>query len=99
MQNGRQTNMRNRQSIDRPGHFLAAHSSGHRTGPIPSRVALTMREETMSGTWHWSKLKSRPGIRSRPRTTTSTPNIISGRCPRSRRDGELLERRTKLIDS
>src|SRR6266404_4893751 len=66
---------------DRPGHFRAAHSSGHRTGPAPSRGALTMREETMSGTWHWPKLKSKPGIRSRPRTTTSTPNIISGRCP------------------
>jgi hypothetical protein len=75
---------------DRPGHFRAAHSSGHRTGPAPSRGALTMREETMSGTWHWPKLKSKPGIRSRPRTTISTPNIISGRCPRSRRDDELL---------
>jgi ABC transporter substrate binding protein len=85
MQNGRDTNMRKRANIDRQGHLLAAHSGGHRVRPGQSHGALTMLEETMSGTWRRRKLKSRPATGSRPRTTTSTPNIISGRCPWIRR--------------
>ena len=73
-------------NIDRQGHLLAAHSGGHRVRPAQSHGALTMLEETMSGTWRWRKLKSWPATGSRPRTTTSTPNIISGRCPRTESD-------------
>src|SRR5207245_8959107 len=42
---------------DGPGHFLATHSSGHRTDPAPSRVTITIPEESMSATWQWPKLK------------------------------------------
>ncbi len=30
---------------DRPGHFRAAHSSGHRTGPAPSRGSHNARRD------------------------------------------------------
>src|SRR5215472_12966227 len=45
----------------------------------------------MIGTWLWPKLNSRQVIGSRPRTTTSTPNIIS-ECPRieERHNGQLV---------
>src|SRR5262249_37835614 len=47
-----------------------------------------MREETMRSTWPWPRLKSRLATGLRPRTTTSTPNIISGQYPRTGRDRE-----------
>ncbi len=71
---------------DRQGHLLAAHSGGHRVRPAQSYGALTTREETMTGTWRWPKLNSRRAIGLRPRITTSTPNIISDRCPRTKSD-------------
>src|SRR5262245_49673270 len=58
-------------------HLLAAHSDRHRVCRPQSHRAPTTREEAMTGTWLWPKLNSRRAIGSRPRTTTSTPNIIS----------------------
>jgi hypothetical protein len=55
------------------------HHARHRTAP-------TTRKKTMNVIWHWPKPKSRRAIGSRPRTTTSTPNIILGRCPRTESD-------------
>src|SRR5215813_7454342 len=46
-----------------------------------SHRVLTTREEAMIGTWVWPKLNYRQVIGLRPRTTTSTPSIIS-ECPR-----------------
>ena len=61
--------------------MLAAHSGRHRLRRAESPRVLTTREEAMNGTWLWPKLNSRQVIGSRPRTTTSTPSIIS-ECPR-----------------
>src|SRR5215831_7356489 len=63
------------------GHLLAAHSGRHRPRRAESHRVLTTREEATIGTWLWPKLNSRQVIGSRPRTTTSTPSIIS-ECPR-----------------
>ena len=49
---------------------------------VPNRTALTAREETMNGIWRSPKQKPKPEIQSEQKTTTSTPNIISDRCPR-----------------
>src|SRR5436190_4694181 len=51
--------------------------------PAPNRTDLTTREETMNGIWRSPKLKPKPATQSRQKTTTSTPNIISDRCPRT----------------
>jgi len=68
---------------NRQGHLLAGHSGGHRVRSAQRHGVLTTREETMTGTWHWPKLNSRRAIGLRPRTTTSTPNTISDRYPRT----------------
>jgi microcin C transport system substrate-binding protein len=63
---------------------VAATSLEPPIGSGPYRIAeFKPGQETMSGTWRWPRLKSRPATGSRPRTTTSTPNIISGQCPRN----------------
>ena len=80
MQNGRKTNMNTRQP--RPQRHLSAASGGHRMRSVPNRTALTTREETMNGIWRSPKLKPKAEIQSGQKTTTSTPNIISDRCPR-----------------
>src|SRR5882757_9736302 len=51
--------------------------------PAPNRTALTTREETMNGIWRSPKLKPKAATQSRQKITTSTPNIISDRCPRT----------------
>ena len=82
MQNGRKTNMNRRQP--RPAApLLAIQSGGHRMCPAPNRRALTTRKETMSGIWRSPKLKPKAATPSGQKTTTSTPNIISDRCPRT----------------
>ena len=45
-----------------------------------------MRKETMRGIWHSPELKPKAAIQSPRKTTTSTPNIISGRCRRRERN-------------
>jgi hypothetical protein len=42
-----------------------------------------MRNETMSGIWRSPELKPKAATQSPQRITTSTPNIISGRCRRT----------------
>src|SRR6476619_8219698 len=51
--------------------------------PAPNRRALTTRKETMSGIWRSPKLKPKAATPSEQKTTTSTPYIISDRCPRT----------------
>ena len=46
---------------------------------------LKTRKETMSGIWRSPVLKPKSAIRSGQRTTTSTPNIILDRCPRTQK--------------
>ena len=50
---------------------------------VPIRSALKTRKETMSGISRSPVPKPRAATPSGQRTTTSTPNIISGRCPRT----------------
>jgi hypothetical protein len=69
--------IRGRINRDRQRHLLAVHSGGYLVRPAQSHGALTTREEAMTGTWRWPKPNSRRVIESRPRTTISTPNIIS----------------------
>src|ERR1700733_13181720 len=71
-------------------HLLHARSSGHRVPPAPSRRDHKPRKETMSGTWRLPALKPKTATRSGQRTTTSTPNIILGRCPRSEKERKSL---------
>jgi len=67
---------------DRRGHLLATHGGGYRMRHAQHRTVPTTRKKTMNVIWQWPKPKSRRAIGSRPRTTTSTPNIISDWCPR-----------------
>jgi len=77
MQNGRMTNMNARQA--RPAAPFAGRSARWSSnGARPQAKGLTTREAAMSGISHWPKAKPGPVIPSRQRTTTSTPNIISG---------------------
>jgi hypothetical protein len=48
-----------------------------------------MRKETMSGIWRSPELKPKTATQSPQKITTSTPNIISGRCrPREQNSRE-----------
>jgi len=47
---------------------------------VPTQMAFRTCKEAMSDIWRWPALKRKMAIRSRQRTTTSTPNIISDRC-------------------
>src|ERR1035437_11105364 len=85
MQNGQKTITGVRANPDRQHHLLPARSGGHRVPPAPSRRALKTRKETMSGISRSPVLKPKPATRSGQRTTTSTPNIISDRCPRTQK--------------
>jgi hypothetical protein len=83
--------------------LLHARSGGHRVPLAPSR-ALKPRKETMSGIWRSPALKLKSVIRSGQRTTTNTPNIILGRCPRTaegrRSSSQTLARRpSRLLKS
>jgi hypothetical protein len=62
-------------------HLMLAPGGLHRIVPI--RSALKTRKETMSGISRSPRRKPGPAIRLEPRTITSTPNIISGRCRRT----------------
>ena len=88
---------------DRQHRMLRAQNGGHRMPPVLTRQTHKARKEAMSGIWRSLVPKSKSAIRSRQRTTTSTPNIISDRCARTRtgikricRDGHL--RQHKLGD-
>jgi hypothetical protein len=90
MQNGRMTNMNTRRpkpAGSPPGRSQRWASSALRPEARGSHNA----RRNYNGTWHWPKLNSRRAIGLRPRTTTSTPNTISGRCPRTH------ERHTRLL--
>ena len=50
----------------------------------PDSTTHKTRKEAMSGIWRSPVPRSKSAIRSRRRTTTSTPNIISDRCARTR---------------
>ena len=68
---------------DRQRHLPHARSGGHRVPPAPSRRALKMHKETMSGIRRSPALKPKSATWSGQRTTTSTPNTILDRCPRT----------------
>src|SRR6516225_11112432 len=73
-------------------HLLPAQSRGHRTPPAQHQ-ALTTRKETISDIWSSPVLKPKPETQLEQKITTSTPNIISGRCPRTEgRHRTLLQR-------
>jgi hypothetical protein len=72
--------------------LLLAQSRGHRT-PSAQNQALITHKETISDIWNSPVLKPWPETQSGQKTTTSTPNIISGRCPRTEgRHRTLLQR-------
>ena len=69
---------------------MAVHSVGCQV-PGPHRRARPMRNETMSGIWRSPELKPKVATQSPRKTTTSTPNIISGRCrPREQNSRDLM---------
>jgi hypothetical protein len=79
-----------RANQDRQGHLLHAQSGRHRVPAAPSRRALKTRKETMNGIWRSPERKPKTATRSGQRTTTSTPNIISDRCPRIQKGRKKL---------
>ena len=72
---------------------MAAHNVGRQV-PDPHRRARPMRKETMSGIWRSPELKPKVATQSPRKTTTSTPNIISGRC-RPREQNSLWNARRR----
>ena len=81
MQNGRKTNMNRRQP--RPAAPLAGRSKQWSSNAArPEQNGSHNGRRTMNGIWRSLKLKRRAATQSRQKTTTSTPNIISDRCPR-----------------
>ncbi len=71
------------------------HSAGYRPHPDPSQTAFRGCKEPMSDIWRWPVLKLKMAIRSRQRTTISTPNIISDRCAPNRHNKRRLTRRDR----
>ena len=67
--------------------MLPAHSGGSRVQRALRQTALTMRAEPTSDISRWLKRKLCPATSWRRRTTTSMPNIILGRCPRTAETG------------
>ena len=82
MKNHRNSNVNNRRAGQRS---VAAHNVGRQV-PGPNRRARPMRKETTSGIWRSPVLKPKVATQSPRKTTTSTPNIISGRCRRRERN-------------
>lgn len=87
-------------NLDRHRHLLHARSGGHRIPPAPSRRTFKTPKETISGIWRLRVLKPKSATRSGQRITTSTPNIISDRCPQTQKgpnrpccDGHLRRKR------
>jgi len=79
-----QRQFRARARTDRRHRMPGAQNGGHRMPRALTRRTHKTRKEAMSGIWRWPVPKSKTAIRSRQRTTTSTPNIISDRCVRTR---------------
>ena len=65
-------------------------SAGYRARPDPKQMAFRTCKEAMSDIWRWPVLKRKMAIRSRQKTTTSTPNIISDRCSPNRHNKRRL---------
>lgn len=87
-------------NLDRRHHLLHARSGGHRIQPAPSRRAFKTPKEAISDIWRLRVLKPKSATRSGQRITTSTPNIISDRCPQNQKgpnrpccDGHLRRER------
>src|ERR1700730_14505621 len=73
--------------LRRRARLQLGQSAGYRPHPDPSQRAFRTFKEAMSDIWRWPVLKLKMAIRSRQRTTTSTPNIISDRCsPKRHKD-------------
>ena len=64
--------------------------AGYRPRPDSSQMAFRTCKEAMSDIWRWPVLKRKMAIRSRQKTTTSTPNIISDRCSPNRHNKRRL---------
>ena len=61
-------------------HLSPVQSGGHRIPPAPARTFWQARNETTSDILRLPKKKPAPETLSERRTTTSTPNISTGRC-------------------
>ena len=75
------------------------HSAGYRPHPDPSQTAFRACKEPMSDIWRWPVLKLKMAIRSRQRTTISTPNIISDRCAPNRHNKRRLTKTRSTKES
>ena len=64
--------------------------AGYRPRPDPNQMAFRICKEAMSDIWRWPVLKRKMAIRSRQKTSTSTPNIISDRCSPNRHNKRRL---------
>jgi len=82
--------MTQRQSGNSAGLKHQAAGGRHQVPLILTRAALKTRKEPMIGIWRWPALNFKSAIRLGQRTTTSMPNIISDRCPRTQ--GRLKNR-------
>ena len=81
MHNGPKTNMTTRQP--RPAAQFAGRSNRWSSNAArPEQNGSHNARRTMNGIWRSPKLKFKAGTQSGQRTITSTPNIISDRCPR-----------------
>jgi len=72
-------------ALDHQHHPRHAPGGGHRTPLDPNRRTLKARKEATSGIWRSPMPKPSSATRSGRRATTSTPNIISDRCARTRK--------------
>jgi hypothetical protein len=93
MHNGRKTNMNTRQP--RPAAPFAGCSKWWSPNAArPEQNGSHNARRTMNGIWRSPKLKRKAATQSRQKTTTSTPNIISGRRPHT----QELHRRHRCND-
>src|SRR5580692_2731728 len=79
-----QRQLRARARTDRQRRMLGARNDGHQMPAVLIRTTHKARKEATSGIWRSPVPKPKTAIRSRQRTTTSTPNTISDRCARNR---------------
>ena len=75
-------------------YLLLGRSAGYHPRPDPNQRAFRTCKEAMSNIWRWPVLKRKVAIRSRQRTTTSMPNIISDRCSPNRHNKRRLTQDT-----
>src|ERR1700751_3061331 len=91
MQNGRKTNMNRRQQ--RPAASFAARSKPWSSNANRPEPGSHNAQRNYQRYLELARAEALTGNTVEQKTTTSTPNIISGRCPRTEgRHGTLLQR-------